>query len=255
MIVNGLIRRIAEYFWNYGASDSWRAIYSLFERNDGCVLLDLGCGDGSSTMLIAKYINASKVIGLELDDDRIKKAQEKGIVVYKADLNKKFPLDDESADVVFANQVIEHLINIDNFVSEVYRVLKPSGYAVVSTENLASWHNIFALLLGNQPYSGPCVNTKCVIGHHPLHPTVDRIYDPYLKHNTVLAYKALKRVFQAYGFRVEKVIGSGYYPFPKSFARLFCRCDPSHAHFLTLKARKVISGRSMGRGHKIPHSA
>jgi len=23
------VRKIAEYFWNYAASDSWRAIYSL----------------------------------------------------------------------------------------------------------------------------------------------------------------------------------------------------------------------------------
>ena len=37
---------------------------------------------------------------------------------------KKFPIESESIDVVFANQVIEHLINIDNFVSETYRVLK-----------------------------------------------------------------------------------------------------------------------------------
>jgi len=35
----------------------------------------------------------------------------------------------------------------------VYRILKPGGYAVISTENLASWDNILALILGYTPFS------------------------------------------------------------------------------------------------------
>jgi ubiquinone/menaquinone biosynthesis C-methylase UbiE len=163
------IRKIAKYFWYYGASDSWRAIYSLLEKSD--VLLDLGCGDGSSTMLVAERIGASKVYGIDLDEEKLRNAKGKGgIIVYSADLNRKFPLDDESVNVVLANQVIEHIIDVDNFVSEIYRVLKEKGYAITCTENLASWHNIFALMLGNQPYSGPNVSVKHVIGHHPLQP-------------------------------------------------------------------------------------
>jgi SAM-dependent methyltransferase len=235
-----LVRRMAEYFWYYGASDSWRAIFSLLERNDGASLLDLGCGDGSSTMLVAERIGASKVYGIDLDEENVMRARERGVLAYSSDLNEKFPFEDESIDVVFANQVIEHLIDVDNFVSEIYRVLKRGGYAIICTENLASWHNIFALLLGNQPYSGPQVSVKHVIGHHPLHPQMDsgKAGNPYLKHNTVMAFKALKEIFRVYGFKIEKVIGSGYYPFPKLLGRVLCRLDKAHAHFLTLKVRK-----------------
>ena len=67
--------------------------------------------------------------------------------------NDRLPYDDESFDVVCSNQVIEHLARTDNFVSEILRVLRPGGYAVTSTENLASWHNIAALALGWQPFS------------------------------------------------------------------------------------------------------
>jgi len=234
-----LIRRIAEYFWYYGSSDAWRAIFSLLERNDGASLLDLGCGDGSSTMLVAERIGASKVYGIDLDEESIRSARERGVLAYRSDLNGKFPFENESLDVVFANQVIEHLIDIDNFVSEIYRVLK-GGYAIICTENLASWHNIFALLLGNQPYSGPYVSVKHVIGHHPLHPQIEpgKAGNPYLKHNTVMAFKALKEIFRVTGFKIEKVIGSGYYPFPKLLGRVLCHLDKAHAHFLTLKVRK-----------------
>ena len=106
---------------------------------------------------------------------------------------------------------------------------------MVCTENLASWHNIFALLLGNQPYSGPYVSTRYAIGHHPLHPRINggKGANPYLKHNTVLAYRALKGIFEVYGFKVEKVVGSGY-------PRILYKFDPLHAHFITLKARKPM---------------
>jgi len=248
-----IVKRLVSYFWYYGASDSWKAIYSLLEKADGVVLLDLGCGDGSSTMLVAKHIGASEVFGIDIDDEKLKKAGERGIIAYKANLNSKFPLDNESVDVVFTNQVIEHLIDVDNFVKEIYRVLRTEGYAIVCTENLASWHNIFALILGDQPYSGPYVSTKFVIGRHPLHSCVDSeagASNADVKHNTVLAYKALRQVFQAYGFSIEKIIGSGYYPFPKAFAKAFCRLDPAHSHFLNLKVRKPPRcGLKQDEGH------
>jgi trans-aconitate methyltransferase len=63
------IRRMDKYFWYYCASDSWRVIFSLLERNDNASLLDLGFGDGSSTMLVAERIGASKVYGIDLDEE------------------------------------------------------------------------------------------------------------------------------------------------------------------------------------------
>jgi ubiquinone/menaquinone biosynthesis C-methylase UbiE len=192
-------------------------------------------------MNIAKHIGATKIIGIDLDDKKVEKARRNGMVTAKADLNGKWPLDDDSVDVVFANQVIEHIVDIDNFVGEIFRVLRRGGYVLICTENLASWHNIFALLLGDQPYSGPHVSIRYSIGHHPLHPQADDgIYSniAITKHNTVMAYKALKKILRVYGFRVEKITGSGYYPFPRPIARFLCRLDPAHSHFLTVKSRK-----------------
>jgi len=71
-----LIRRMAEYYWYYGASDSWRAIFSLIERNDCASLLDLGCGDGSSTVLVAERIGASKVYWIDFDGENIRRGRE-----------------------------------------------------------------------------------------------------------------------------------------------------------------------------------
>ena len=216
----------------------------FLKKDPGCVLLDLGCGDGVLTMEIAKHIDAKSVWGVELDDKALEKASKKGITVHKADLNRKFPIETESVDVIVANQVIEHLINIDNFVNEVHRVLKYGGYAVISTENLASWHNIFALLIGKQPYSGPYVSTEFLVNQHPLQdlrpPKKLRgtIEAAYRKHNTVLAYRTLKKIFQECGFKIVATAGSGYHPFPGWISNILSSLDIYHSHFLVIKARK-----------------
>jgi len=43
-----------------------------------------------------------------------------------------------------------------------------------------------------------------------------------------------KEIFEIKGFKVEKILGSGYYPLPNLFAKL----DPKHSAFLTIKVRK-----------------
>ena len=173
-----------------------------------------------------------------------KKPRPKELKFIKLILTEPFPIPNDSVDVVFANEVIEHIIDTDNFVSEIHRVLKPRGYAILATENLASWHNIVALLFGNQPYSGPYVSNRFVIGHRPLHSSRiysgDNTYEAAItKHNTVLSYKALRNIFEKYQFSIEKYVGSGYYPWPKQVADFFAFVDAKHTHFLMLKAQKM----------------
>lgn len=243
----GIIRRYQHYLDRKAKADRWRAFLSLLQEGSGGTLLDCGCNDGKNTMRIADYIAADRVYGIDIVGEVLEEARKSGIIGIQSDLNEKFPLNDEIADVVFSNQVIEHLTNTFNFVKEVFRVLKPGGYAVISTNNLAAWHNIIALLLGWQPF-----DSKMGVGN-PLQfvgleaPLDARFVIPpaetqrgyrYGTHNKVLAHRALKEIFVSSGFTVEKIRGSGYYPFPSVLADMFQRTDPSHAVFLTIKARR-----------------
>jgi len=72
---------------------------------------------------------------------------------------------DASFDVVHANPVIEHVFDLDRFVSEIKRVLAPGGRAIICTENLASWHNVAALFLGFQPFSTTNISETRPIGN------------------------------------------------------------------------------------------
>lgn len=59
-----------------------------------------------------------------------------------------FLLCDQSSDVVYANQVIEHVSDLGRFMYETNRVLRTGGALVISTEDASSWHNICAAMMG-----------------------------------------------------------------------------------------------------------
>jgi SAM-dependent methyltransferase len=197
-------------------------------------LLDLGCDDGVNTLMFGEAADARALVGVEVVSERAVLAAARGIDVRVASLNDVMPIDDASIDVVVSNQVIEHLADTDMFVSEIHRVLRPGGVAVVSTENLASWHNVGALLFGWQPFSLTNVSSRSGGLGNPL--AIHR-GEPYAKaweHLRVFAFQGLRELFVLHGFGVEAVLGAGYYPLPARVGRRL----PRHAAFLTVVARR-----------------
>lgn len=230
------MKKYLQSLWDKAEKSNLENIFSLLEFNPDAIFLDCGCADGELTLRVASKIGTRSIYGVEIADDLISKAESKGIVVRKADLNNKLPFDDNAFDFVHANQVIEHLFDTDNFVSEIYRVLRRGGYAVVSTENLASWHNIFSLLFGWQPFSLTNISSSRLGIGNPiaLHRGEEITFSSW-QHIRVFAYRGLREIFESKGFKVEKIIGAGYYPLPNLLAKL----DPRHAAFLTIKVRKA----------------
>jgi hypothetical protein len=115
------------------------------------------------------------------------------------------------------------------------RVLKPGGYAVLSTNNLASWHNIFSLVLGMQPM--PChVSDEVVVGNR-LDPARGRGHDEGFTHFRVFSYQALAELLKLHGFELDAFGTTGYYPFPPRVADALCRLDPRHGAYLVARVR------------------
>lgn len=196
--------------------------------------LDLGCDDGKRTLVFAKKIGTKHINGIELIRSHALKAQKRHINVFIGDLDKKWPVKSNSFDVITANQVIEHVADVDRFVSEIFRVLKKGGYAVVSTENGSSWHNIFASTLGWQTFSLASVSTKQWSVGNPLSLHLNE-ENPYgWTHKTIFNYSGLKEMFEIYGFTVESCLGAGYHPLSPMLGTV----DVRHAHFLSIKVRK-----------------
>jgi SAM-dependent methyltransferase len=204
------------------------------EQNTEAKFLDLGCDEGTVSKRVADHIKTQHIFGVEVVLERAREAEQKGLVVKKFDLNGKFDWEDNFFDVVHANQVIEHLHSSDNFLSEIFRILKPGGYAVISTENASSWCNVFASVMGWQIFSLTNFSDKKQGIGNPLALHKGGEGAGSWNHVRIYNIRGLKEYFEAYGFVVEKVKGAGYFPFPAWFGNI----DTIHSHFMTFKVRK-----------------
>lgn len=93
-------------------------IMELSQHISGNVL-DVGCG----TKPYQYFFNFTNYVGLEFDTgiDSEKKAAD-----YYYD-GKTFPFESDSFDSIICNQVLEHVFEPKQFLSEIFRVLKPKG--------------------------------------------------------------------------------------------------------------------------------
>jgi SAM-dependent methyltransferase len=223
-------------------------ILSLLDKNPEAKAVDIGCGDGQVTIRFMEKIGSKEIIGVDGVKGRLKAAKDRGVKIVIANLEEKWPFKNEEIDVVISNQVIEHILDIDNFIKEIYRILKPGGYCIVSTENLSSWHNIFALVLGFQDFSHTILKKKHVgnplsIHHGEKTSTWGAEYcsgvdDSAFPHIKIVTFKSLITYFKEFGFKFEKGLGSGYYPLFGFLSYWAARIDPYHSHFITVKMRK-----------------
>jgi SAM-dependent methyltransferase len=158
-----------------------------------------------------------------------------------ADLNDKLPFADDSFELVHANQVIEHVHDLDLFVTEIARVLRPGGRAIICTENLASWHNIAALMLGFMPFSLTNISSRGAIGNpFNLASTPAGELEKSWFHTRVLTAVGLEHLLRVHDLDVVARFAAGYHPLPPRVARALARRDVRHAAFIGVVAEKPV---------------
>ena len=200
-------------------------------------LLDVGCWDGALTRTYAEAAGAAEVFGIELVERAAEEARGRGIraTAIRAD-SDRWPYEDGSIDCVVSNQVVEHLSNLDHYFSEASRVLRRDGILVSATNNLASWHNVAALVLGWAPFDLTNSSVKAAGIGNPL--SAHRAEDVELAswtHRCVYTPRWLFEWQALYGLRPRAHYGAGWYPFPASLGTAF----PRHAAFMILATEKA----------------
>lgn len=100
-------------------------IEKIIHYFDGGYLLDVGCGRKPYESLF----KVTSYIGLDIagggHDDDAKSAD----VYYNG---KVFPFTDSFFDYVISNQVLEHVLDQEQLMEEIYRVLKPGGLLLMT---------------------------------------------------------------------------------------------------------------------------
>ena len=132
-------------------------IFRLFKGNlidfKPLNMLDVGCGDGSRSLRLAKFfnINTNQLYGLDYDQNCVDQCNFK-FKSFSVDLESdSIPFKLGTFDIVVCNQVLEHLKNWQKALNEIIRVTKRGGFMVIGIPNLAHMINRIYLLIGKQP--------------------------------------------------------------------------------------------------------
>ena len=166
-------------------------------------LLDLGCGFGGLTRLVAERLDIPEAHGVDLDAVALEEARGKGVVTQQLDMRQGvLPFPDSSFDLVTSYGVLDYLPDFDPMLREMHRVLRPGGYALVSLPNLAGWQNRLSLLLGYQLRDVEVSQEKTA----GLHPWYASDGNPVGHIHTVTG-PGFRGLMEHHGFKTVRVTG------------------------------------------------
>ncbi|MGZ5486705.1 MAG: class I SAM-dependent methyltransferase [Nitrososphaeraceae archaeon] len=222
----------------YGSCDKWsndrlNICLKLIDGIKPKSFLDIGCGDGYFCSRVKSLFNAD-VIGVDISEKACELSNKRGINTIVADLQNILPFKNETFDVVFCGEVIEHLADTDFLLDEIYRILKKEGYLIITTPNLASWYNRFLFLFGIQPIATE-VSFKKKYGH--IFKFLGEGGNP-VGHIRNFTKNSLTGLIKSHNFRIKSVQSTGWLNSWKKRSLIF-------------KIDKIISNNFVSLGSKL----
>lgn len=170
-------------------------------------VLDIACGTG----LLGKLFS-DNIYGFDLNTKAVRVAKTYGIKAKLNDAEKRWPYHNSFFDVVLASHIIEHVRDPDFLLTEAMRVLKPEGYLVVITPNLASWFNRILLLLGLQPFFTEVSTKDKTLGLSYLKPLIGDTTP--VGHLRIFTHGSIKELIELHQFTIERTAGVEFGVFP-----------------------------------------
>ncbi|MBL7012802.1 MAG: class I SAM-dependent methyltransferase [Candidatus Marinimicrobia bacterium] len=97
----------------------------------GKTILEIGSGRGGGASYVSRYLKPSSVVGMDISESAVELCQSIHSVdtlSFSVGDSENIPFDDHSFDVVLNVESSHCYGNVDQFLSEVNRVLKPGGH-------------------------------------------------------------------------------------------------------------------------------
>lgn len=140
------------------------------------IVVDLGCGPGNSTELLARRWPDARVGGVDTSDDMLRQARERlpGLAFEKADIASWTP--PPATDVIFANAVFQWVPNHVSQLQRLVSVLEKGGVlAVQMPDNLDEpSHRLMREVAADGPWTEQL--REAAAARDPL-PKPERYYD------------------------------------------------------------------------------
>jgi len=158
----------------------------LISFNHESRVLDIGCGTGIVSRILKE--RGLNVVGSDISGEGMKKYCQSGLIGLVSNVEYGLPFKSHVFDGVWISEVIEHIVEYQSLIEEIWRVLKPKGRLYLTTPNSIFYGYRLMYLLGKCPSEL----------QHPYHL---RFFSP----------KYLCRILLANGFEIEKRLGQNIY--------------------------------------------
>ncbi|MEK7610313.1 MAG: class I SAM-dependent methyltransferase [Patescibacteria group bacterium] len=182
------------------------ALLAILGDAGGKSVLDLGCGDGYYSRLLAE--KGARVVGVDFSEISIgiamkhEKQKSLGIKYIQTDITSAFPLEDCSFDAVVADMVLVTISSqnlLINTISEVRRVLKKGGMVLISDGHPVdfarkdrSGHYVATYTQGTNYFTSPApYKVRLEIGSRSVewtnyHRTLGDLINPWIENDFTL---------------------------------------------------------------------
>lgn len=185
-------------------------IFRFLDLKPESELLDVGCASGHQVFKAAGI--CKRVVGIDVGDEFIKTAKE---VAQKNNVkNVEFlltegntiPFPDNSFDRMICSEVLEHVIEVDIFLDELLRVLKPGAVMIFTVPNLNNRGTLYKRI-------------KDFFKPVPFVPITDFSMEGIKKHGDAHVRQFTLKTFadfvSSHGVKVEYVGGAAFIDGPK----------------------------------------
>ena len=125
-----------------------QAAFILSHLKEDMKILDIGCGNGSITNGLSKYVPQGSVIGVDISDIQIAEAKEeserlglRNVSYIKTDLLKNWVYSDSSIGAIYSHTVMSQIPDPQHIVNEAHRTLIDGGF--IAFREPYYGHNIY----------------------------------------------------------------------------------------------------------------
>lgn len=183
------LRGNPSFVWRAG-QERRLALVRRYVPLDGRRVLDVGCGVGMYMRAFTRF--TPWVWGVEVEHERAREAHRHAGYVALA-MGESLPFADDSFDVAFSHEVLEHTRDDAACAAEMVRVVKPGGHLVIFVPNRGYPFETHGIYWRGQYHFGnkPLVNWLPDLLRHRLAPHV-RVYTS----------RSLRRLFARHPVRV-----------------------------------------------------